>query len=128
MALRQTAELDDVGCENAVLVAVDQIRTSLGEVKSVGVKHEGNALLPRFGEDASAGLLHDRVTTETRADDNDMETVQHGDHVLGDRVDGLVFAHVLFLAHVGVYHQVGRVGLDDCTSTGFTDDVRLVMS
>jgi hypothetical protein len=55
-----------------------------------------------------------------------MEAVQHGDHVLGDCVDGLVLAHVLFLAHVRVHHEVGRVGLDDCTGTRLADDVRLV--
>lgn len=127
LALGQTAEFDYVGCEDAVLVAVDKVWTGLCQVKTVGVKHKGNALLPGLGEDASAGLLHDGIATETRADNNDVEAVQHGDHVLGDCVDGLVFAHVLFLAHVGVHHQVGRVGLDDCAGTGLADDVRLVI-
>jgi hypothetical protein len=71
--------------------------------------------------------LHDWVATETGADDDNVKTVQHGNHVLGDCVDGLVFAHVLFLAHVGVHHQVGRVGLDDCAGTGLADDVGLDM-
>jgi hypothetical protein len=104
---------------------VDQIRTSLSQVKSVGVKDKCNTLLPRLGEHTSAGLLHDRVTAETRTDDDHVQAVQHGDDILGDRVDGVVLAHVLLLAHVRVHHEVGRVGLDDCAGTGLTDDVGL---
>ena len=127
LTLRQAAELDHVRRENAVLVSVHQVWASLGKVQSVGVEDECNTLLPGFSKDASAGLLHGRVATETRADDNHMETVQHGDDILGDRVDGFVLAHVLLLAHVGVHHEVGRVGLDDCSSGGLADNVGLRM-
>ena len=65
------------------------------------------------------------LVLETGADDDNMETVEHGDDVLGDRVDGFVFAHVFLLAHVGVYHEVGRVGLNDCRSGGLADNVGL---
>jgi hypothetical protein len=44
---------------------------------------------------------------------------------LGNRVDGFVLAHVFLLAHVGVYHEVRRVGLDNCCSGGFADNMRL---
>jgi hypothetical protein len=44
---------------------------------------------------------------------------------LGDRVDGFVLAHVFLLAHVGVHHEVRRVGLDDCCGGGLADDVGL---
>lgn len=113
LALSQTTELDDVGREDAVLVAVDQVRASLGQVESIGVQDECDALFLRLSDDAGASLLHGRVASKTRADDDDVEAVEHSDHVLGDAVDRLVLADVLLLAHVGVHHEVGRVGLDD---------------
>lgn len=125
LALRQTAKLDDIGGQDAVLVSLDKVWASLSEVETIGVKDERHALLLSLRDYSRASLLHGWVASETGADDNDVQTVEHSNYVLGDAVNRLILADVFLLAHVRVHHQVGGVGLDNGARAWLANNVGL---
>jgi len=121
--LGQAAELDHVGGQDAVFVALDEVWAGLRQVQTVGVEDEGNALFAGFCDDAGAGFLHGLVAAETGADDYAVQTVEHCDDFVRDGVDGILLVDVLGLAHVWVHHENWVVGLDDGGGLWLTDDV-----
>jgi len=62
--------------------------------------------------------VHQRVAAEARADDHDVDAREHVDDVLEDLLVRFVGVHLVRLPHVGVHHEVGRVGFDDLVRRG----------
>lgn len=77
LCLCQAAELDDVGGQDALGAALDQLRAVLDDEEAVGVDDEGDALFAGFLDDAGAGFLHGLVAAETGPDDDDVQARQH---------------------------------------------------